>query len=222
MNPWRVLDNPVVWEISRVGLNLSFGLYRKRIKAMRNWGVLQDRPSVLDIGCGIGQYADVTEGAYLGVDFNQRYIDYAHSKRRRPNQCFRCMDVTTILDERSTFDVVLMVDFLHHIPDEQCVRLLDIASRLAGQYVVSFEPITNQYSPIGQWIVDHDQGNYVRPLGGLHHLFEQSRLEIVESTELRLGPINSRAIMARPPRSGDVQNVSTGNQVVYPMNRQRA
>ena len=86
MNPWQVLDNPVVWEVSRIGLNLSFGLYRKRMQRMRDWGVLQANPSVLDIGCGIGQYANVTEGDYLGVDFNQRYIDYAHSKRRRTNR----------------------------------------------------------------------------------------------------------------------------------------
>jgi SAM-dependent methyltransferase len=194
-----MLDHPVVWEISRLALDLSFSLYRKRVAVLRQWGILSDDPSVVDIGCGIGSYADITRGEYLGIDQNCRFIDYARRKHRSPNQTFRCIDANTLVCEQSGFDLALMVDFLHHLSDEQCVRLLKDSSRLARRYVVNFEPITYQPNPIGRWIVEHDRGENPRPLDALHHLFEAAGLDIVKSIELRLGPINTRAILARRP-----------------------
>lgn len=193
-----LLNNPVIWEFSRIALDTAFGLYRKRIQLVQKYGLLKNNPSVIDIGCGIGQYSTITEGKYLGVDMNKRYINYAHKRHRRSNQSFRCTDVTTVLDEQSRFDLVLMADFLHHISDRQCVNLLNISSHLAKQYVINFEPITEQSNPVGRWIVEHDRGNYVRPLDKLHQLYEESQLELVESIPLMLGPISSRVIVARP------------------------
>ncbi len=201
MNLWQLLDNPLIWEFSRFGLDFSFGLYRKRIRAMREWRLLESKPSIIDIGCGIGRYANITEGKYLGIDLNQRYIDYAYKKHRCPNQSFRCADVMTVLSGQSTFNLALIVDFLHHLSDEQCARVLNAASHLAEQYVVSFEPITYQPNPIGRWIVEHDRGTYVRPLEELHRLFRESGLVMMASIELRLGPIDTRAILAHPPGS---------------------
>jgi len=203
MNLWHCLDHPVIWEVSRIWLDLAFGLYRKRMNLMRAWGILEGHPSVLDIGCGIGQYATITEGDYLGVDLNDRYITYARRRHRRPNQSFRPMDVTTLREEKRMFSLVLMVDVLHHLSDEQCVVILTTASQLAKPYVVSFEPITHQPHLLGRWIVENDRGSYVRSLEQLHRLLEESRLPIVRSIALRLGPINTRAILCRPEKATD-------------------
>ncbi len=197
----QFLDNPLLWAFTRIGLDFAFGLYRKRIKVMYDWGIIEDHPSVLDIGCGTGQYANITEGEYLGVDLNERYINYARKKASRPNRLFQCMDVTDLYEEECAFDLVLMVDFLHHIPYEQCTHLLTTASRLAKQYVVIFEPITFQPYPLGRWIVEHDRGDHVRSLERLHGLIEESRLKIAKSIQLWSGPINSRAILCHPYRS---------------------
>lgn len=201
MNFGRILDHPVVWEISRRGLDLVFGLYSKRIRKLREWDLLRDDPDVLDVGCGIGFYASITHGRYLGVDMQPGYIEHARARNRGTNHEFRCGDVTEILDERSTFDLVLMVDFLHHLPDRTCRDLLGACASLARKFVVSFEPVTFQPHWLGRWIVNHDRGDHVRSLDDLHSLFESSGLEIVESSELRLGPINTRAILSRPRRA---------------------
>ena len=198
MSVWRLLDQPIIWESSRVGLNFAFGLYRKRFAVMRDWGLLADNPSMIDIGCGIGQYANVTQGRYLGIDMNEPYIVHARKRHRRPNQSFRCEDVTVLLDEKITFDLVLMVDFLHHLSEAQCHHLLTVAAGLAEQYVISFEPIIYQPHPLGRWIVENDRGCCVRSLENLHQLFPKSGLEICDSAALRLGPINTRAILAKP------------------------
>jgi SAM-dependent methyltransferase len=199
MNLWQLLDNPLVWEVSRLALDAGFSLYRKRVRVLEDWGLLKDEPSVVDIGCGIGSYARITRGEYLGIDLNCRFIEYARRKHRRPNQSFRCINAMTLVDEQATFRLALMVDFLHHLSDEECVRLLSASGRLAETYVVNFEPITYQPNRLGRWIVEHDRGENPRPLDALHHLFEAARLEIVKSVELRLGPINTRAILARRP-----------------------
>jgi SAM-dependent methyltransferase len=160
--------------------------------------VLGGQPSLLDIGCGIGQYSRITEGEYLGVDLNARYVEHARNRRRGENREFRCADVTTLHTEGLAFDVVLMVDVLHHLSDDQCVELLGAAGRLARRHVVSFEPITEQTHPVGRWIVDNDRGDHVRPLRGLHALFEASRLPMERSVALRLGPIDTRAVLCGP------------------------
>jgi SAM-dependent methyltransferase len=195
---WQVLDNPIVWESSRIGLDRAFGLYRRRMALLREWGVLDGDPSVLDIGCGIGQYADVTGGKYLGIDLERRYIEYAQRRRGGPDRTFRSADVTSLVDEQQTFDVVLMVDLLHHLDEPTCDGLLATAARLTGRHLVSYEPVPEQFNRAGQWIVDHDRGDFVRPLTHLNALFERSPFEVVREQDILLGPIRLRAILASP------------------------
>ncbi len=163
-----------------------------------NWGVLRGDQSILDIGCGIGQYADISRGIYLGIDLNERYIEYAHNRHTCPNQSFLCADVVTELDKKSKFDIVLMVDILHHLSDLQCASILAAARDLAIKHIIIFEPIADQLNPLGQWIVQHDRGRYVRSSDDLYRLLNEAKLTIIESNQLRLGPINSMAILCRP------------------------
>jgi SAM-dependent methyltransferase len=203
---WGALNNPLVWEASRIGLDVAFGLYRRRMQLLRRWGVLDGEPSVLDIGCGIGQYANVTAGDYLGIDLEGRYIEYARRRRGGPRREFRRADVTSLVDEQRAFDVVLMVDLLHHLDVPTCDTLLATAARLTRRHLVSFEPVPEQRNRAGQWIVDHDRGDHVRPLAELEALFARSPLTVARAEDLMLGPIRLRATLAEPPRelSADV------------------
>jgi SAM-dependent methyltransferase len=194
---FRWLDNPLVWGISRWLVDCALGLYRDRIRLLNRWGLLQSAPSVLDIGCGIGQYAKVTRGRYLGVDMSERYIDYAGRRYGNATRSFRCADVTRLGLANRTYQLVLMVDFLHHLSPEEVIVLLREAWRLSDGHVVSFEPTKEQSNFIGQWLVDHDRGAYMRPLRELHDLFEQAGLHIAESRELYLGALRTQAILCR-------------------------
>ena len=119
-------------------------------------------------------------------------------RHQRPNQLFQCKDVTDLVSTESAFDLVLMVDILHHISDKQCIYLLTTAAHLAKYYIVIFEPVTFQSNPVGRWVIDHDRGEYIRSLEKLHGLVEESQLTIAQSIQLRIGPINSRAILCHP------------------------
>ena len=95
----HLLDSSIVWGLSRSGLDLSFGLYSRRTALLKRWGVPEGRHSVIDLGCGTGQYSRLTEGPYVGVDMNSRYIDHARRANRRPNVSFRCVDVAELIEE---------------------------------------------------------------------------------------------------------------------------
>ncbi len=195
----KIFDNPWTWELIRNFLDLIFGLYKNRFRKISKEWKIGNKLSVLDIGCGIGQYSKITSSTYLGVDLNNRYIDYCKKKFiSENNKSFRCADVTSLLDEESKFDIVLMVDFLHHIPDEISKKILNTASLLANQYIICFEPIKEQSNFLGKLIIDNDRGEYIRSLSDLHELFKNTNCKIIESSELQTGPIKSRAILAVP------------------------
>ena len=198
-----VLDRPLVWEASRVGLNLAFGLYRRRRALLRRWGLLDGRSRMLDLGCGIGQYASLSVGDYVGVDLNRRYVEHARRRRGDDRHQFRCVDAGELAAEGERFDVVLMVDFLHHLPDEDAASVLGTARRLTSGPVVVLEPVTEQHSRVGRWFIDNDRGEHMRDYSSLLALFERSGLAVEADEELRLGAIATRAIrsVAAGPRS---------------------
>ncbi len=76
------LSNQWIWQGSRFALDVAFGLYRKRFNLLNQWGVLEGTSSVLDIGCGSGDYAARCEGPYLGIDLSERDIARAGAASR--------------------------------------------------------------------------------------------------------------------------------------------
>jgi SAM-dependent methyltransferase len=193
-----LLDNPLAWEATRRGLDLTFGLYRRRIELLRDWGFDQPEARTLDLGCGIGHYATAAHGDYLGIDLNERYVAYARHRHGSERRRFLVLDLRDLRARGEQFDYVLMVDSLHHLPSQSCIDLLGTV-RTVAKNIVSFEPVSDQPRRLGRWIIKHDRGNHVRPLRELEALFAEANCEIVESRALYLGPINTRAIRSTPP-----------------------
>jgi SAM-dependent methyltransferase len=195
-SPLALLSHPLAWEVSRFGLDLAFGLYRQRIALLQQWGAPLPGGSMLDIGCGIGHYSTIATHSYLGIDQSVRYITYAKTRYGGPDRAFRAVDVAELVAEPPRFDLVLMVDFLHHLSDNQALTVLAAVRGLARGLIVSFEPVVHQDNPVGQWIIDHDRGEYIRPLPDLERLLVDGQLRLEKSQDLLLGPIKTRAILA--------------------------
>src|SRR5262245_49975449 len=113
-----------------------FGLYRRRRALLLGWGVLDGQPRMLDIGCGIGQYASLTAGDYVGVDLNRGFVEHARRRRGDERHEFRCVDAAELVAEGERFDLVLMVDFLHHLTDDTAASVLATARELTDGRVV--------------------------------------------------------------------------------------
>jgi SAM-dependent methyltransferase len=189
------LSNPLVWEATRRGLDLAFGLYRRRIRLMHEWNLLAGDPSILDVGCGIGSYAHISEGKYVGIDLDPSYIAYARKRHRGPNRRFECMDVASLEETTETFDLVLIVDLVHHLSDDGALRLLEAAARLTRHAVLCLEPIRDQPRRIARWISDHDRGDHMRSRCELQDLFGRAPLRIVKQQDVPIGPITTTATL---------------------------
>ena len=201
-----MFENPVVWEASRIALDLAFGLYRRRLQVLEGLGAVDGDTSLLDVGCGIGQYAKADVREYVGIDLDPRYIAYAQRRRGGGRKSFRCADVSTLADETKRFDTVLAVDLLHHLDDDAVVLLLRECARLATKSVVVFEPVREQHGRLGRWIIKHDRGDHMRTLASLRELLAQAPLTVVEDRELVLGPITTRVVRAAPKVTSDIHS----------------
>lgn len=78
---------------------------------------------VLDVACGPGTVTKYFAGAdYLGIDFNERYIQDA---RRRHGRNFMVVDVRDyIAVPEDRFDFVLVNSFLHHLDTKDVLVIL--------------------------------------------------------------------------------------------------
>jgi hypothetical protein len=100
------------------------------------------------------------------------------------------------------YNIVLIVDLLHHLEDETCERLLEIVAQLADPHVVVMEPIVEQTSRMGRWVIAHDRGCQRRPAQAVYSLIERSGLTIVERVHRRSFLGDGVAVLCRPAFGG--------------------
>ncbi|TCN31081.1 SAM-dependent methyltransferase [Kribbella orskensis] len=136
--------------------------------------------TVLDVGCGPAYYFPRLPQPvkYHGFDTDAPYIDWAKQRFGGENASFHC----GIFDEAAAralppIDVVLLLGLLHHMSDEQCTDLLNLAASVLspGGRVISldtcFEPTQGR---ISRWMSENDRGEYVREPAAFEKLALQS------------------------------------------------
>lgn len=114
----------------------GFGSFDKYVKA-------GDR--VLDAGCGNGRMAEIfcdSKIRYLGIDNSEELIKIA--KQRFKNQRwaeFEVGDVLALAETPASFDLVLMIAVLHHLPTKklrlQALRNISRLLKPGGRLVIS-------------------------------------------------------------------------------------
>lgn len=188
----KMLNNLCLWDLSRHLLDLTCGLYRKRISFLKDTGLFRDNPSVLDIGCGTGLFAGITRGRYVGIDMDSRSIERAKKKRYKEEKIFRCINLSVLRKEKAVFDVILIADVLHHLDNEGCIALLKASSEIAGKYLISLEGMLKKdTSVMEKWFMKHDQGRYFRYLDDFNKLFPAGGYKIMENHDIPLGYLSA-------------------------------
>lgn len=99
-----------------------------------------------------------------------------------------------------TYDLALLVDFLHHLPAAKCKTTLMALRRYVTGHLVVFEPITYQTNILGRWVMANDRGHYIRPLTVLETIIETAGFSIIKSRPFYMGPSRTQAILAIPSR----------------------
>ena len=67
----RVFDNPLIFN-----LKSPFDGREKNLKLFRSYLKVKKNEKVLDIACGTGNFSKVTDGDYVGIDLNKKFVDY--------------------------------------------------------------------------------------------------------------------------------------------------
>lgn len=115
---YKLLENPKIFDLSAKVLSFN----NKRIdKYLPELVKPQSASRILDVGCGTGRYADAFHCEYFGVDPNEEYIKYAKSHHQGN---FSIMDGEDLEFPDNTFDFVLNISVLHHLPDNLVVKMI--------------------------------------------------------------------------------------------------
>ena len=117
--------------------------------------------SVVDIGCGTGNWSQVSDAAYLGIDTSASFI--AGCKKRYaddPTKRFIQADAAS-LDTTERFDLGMLISVLHHLSDDQIERLLSwLQHTVRYFFVLDLYPIDR--NPLSKWLYQMDRGSFIR------------------------------------------------------------
>jgi len=127
---------------------------------------------LLDVGCGPGTNAQrFSDVDYVGVDINDRYLSIARAKYRGR---FVQADLQTAdLSSLGRFDAILINSFLHHLPDDAVLRILQqLGGLLDGNGRVHvLELVLPERRSLARVMANLDRGRYARNLTAWRDLF---------------------------------------------------
>lgn len=126
---------------------------------------------ILDVGCGTAEILPYLPSVtYVGIDHSEIYIEAARRKHGEAGTFLvhTAGDLSPKLvgaDGENRFDRVLLLGVLHHLDDEEALRLLKVARSLLapGGCLASFDPsYTDRQGRLTRWILGMDRGENVR------------------------------------------------------------
>jgi SAM-dependent methyltransferase len=191
----RVVSHPIVFDfaqrVTAGGLKPVFGLIDR-------WLGDGPRSRTLDICCGTGNLADLARGEYLGVDLDPGSIVRARRKYRRdPSKRFVVADVTKLDLKPRSFDVVLFINGMHHLPDELAVTILKALAVAASGPIIIADPALETSSLMSNVLFMLEQGHHLRPRSAQHSLLKEAGLVIERDETLYTGFAHQRVMLCR-------------------------
>jgi len=178
-----LLEIPIVYDLLQNGLSRS---------ETRTWFSNQviranDDMRILDVGCGTAAILSLLPNLeYVGVDHNPKYIAKArliHGDRGE----FRSVDVNDAqFRTLGQFDRVLLLGVLHHLNDDECIKLFSALRQALGEggQLVTFDnALVSGQHPIARLLAMLDRGRYARTPQQYRSLIETSF--VVESEIIR-------------------------------------
>jgi 2-polyprenyl-3-methyl-5-hydroxy-6-metoxy-1,4-benzoquinol methylase len=157
---------PRIWLAFQLAIG---GLKDKRALVLSRY---KQQKNILEVGCSVGVIADIFRNkdvCYTGVDIDANAIAFA--KRRFADDkkfTFLCEDVKKLASNAGEkFDFILFSSVLHHIEEEECVKMIKACASMSGPKteIVIIEPVMPSQS--SQWLAKIyvkylEKGHFVR------------------------------------------------------------
>jgi len=166
-----VLSNPTVYNF----LQSLLGAGRARKCLIRDHIRLKSGDHLLDIGCGTGELLHYlpTDVHYTGFDLSPDYIRAARKLYGNRGR-FECSDVADFEPaDLVGVDLVLAIGVLHHLDDNQALRLFQTAwnkLRPGGRFISLDGALVNGQSRIARALILRDRGQNIRSPEGYRAL----------------------------------------------------
>lgn len=156
----RAFDNPAIFHAARYAV---VGGQRITRRLLAEHLAMSPDETVLDVCCGVGEFAGVVNCGYVGIDLNERFIGrakrrYAGDLRKR----FEVGDVMRLEYAPGHFDKAMIVNSLHHFSDEETLRLLTEVRRITRKVVVVVDADGTPRGLVRKALVALDRGRFMR------------------------------------------------------------
>jgi len=192
-----VFNKPFFYEYLR-GLIL-FGF---KTGPIRDFLDAQPYEKIIDVGCGTGYHSRLVKNPnqyYVGIDTNIDYINQARRKYGKENTKFIIMDATKIQFEKKSFDKALYLGVLHHLSDNENLRVFDKISQITKDSIVITDLAWSRYHFLNNFLIKHDRGKYFRNINQQVKLIEQYlNIQTVSYFWARSGIAKYSLILAKP------------------------
>lgn len=149
---------------------------------------------VLDLGCGNGRfYPNMRKSEYIGVDNSEKLIELA--KKNYPDADFRIASAFKLPFEDGSFDKVVSVAVLHHIPSEEkreeFVKEIKRVLKNDGILILTVWNLREKQNKTGNVFVDwygaKDHYFYCFEQKELSALFKKLKFDIIDTGEILIG-----------------------------------
>jgi SAM-dependent methyltransferase len=175
-----VLSSMIWIQLQRI-VHLNYYLYHYHLR-----DAILHNPcrTYLEVGCGAGAVSKFIDDTlhyeeYLGVDIDEKRIRYAAAKYgARENTHFRSGDVRQLPIDKD-YDCLLLVGFLHHVPNNECLSLVRYVLPRITRKIVILEPIF-VYRSVRANLYERylEKGEHRRSVTQVKELLDQSGVRI--------------------------------------------
>jgi len=118
---------------------------------------------VLDVCCGIGEFACEVDADYVGIDINPRFIAAgARHHAADPRRTFRTMDALHMDFPDQYFDRTMFINGLHHFSDGDGRRLIEEIRRVTRLRVVIIDADGTPRGLLRRALLATDRGGWMR------------------------------------------------------------
>ena len=160
-----VFENPVVSKFQRGIMDGGRVGFLKKCLAKYSYS------SVVDIGCGLGEYCAVNKGFFCGIDNSKKRVAFA--AKMHGKHSFAVADAKELPFNDNTFDVVMLIDTSHHLSDDEFKVVLDSMKRIGKKYIVISDPVLfDGQGAVSRFFYDLDRGGKFRSIGQMRKFFE--------------------------------------------------
>jgi ubiquinone/menaquinone biosynthesis C-methylase UbiE len=164
----KVIENPAVFYYLRT--HFYWGTMRR----LRRTLAMQPGETLLDVGCGAGMGAGLTQGRYVGVDTEMVYLRFSrHRLRRVPTHTFMKMSALELGFCDGAFDKAMMLNVVHHLDDAMADTFLAKLARVVRKKVYVLDHDIDNDNALSGWLVRLDRGAHMRPFKALTHVLER-------------------------------------------------